>query len=192
MLSFRDGKTLNTKLVRKFMTRRQLIKSRSGKKGKQHIRAADDASPTSLTMKELEILLIFLDGHVENGLKVKPSGIQGAGLGLFATRNFRKDELLCVYRGREVSFTQLLNMDMKDKDYVMGGFGMNCHIDAAKHPEVLARYINDKYQVSGASNVHFVKLKRYKVALVVALRDIECNEELYASYGSGYWKSRKK
>ena len=76
---------------------------------------------------------------------------------------------------------------------VMGGFGLNAHVDAGPHPGVLARYVND---VEGAYNVRFVKLGAAKTverpprALVVALRDVAAGEELYARYGSGYWAAR--
>ena len=42
------------------------------------------------------------------------------------------------------------------------------------------------------ANSHFVKLKKPKQALVVALRDIAPGEEILAEYGEGYWKLRDK
>ena len=65
-------------------------------------------------------------------------------------------------------------------------------IDAGPHPEVLARYINDDLSEAPRYNVKFVKLKAQQCALVVALRDIEPGEELFAFYGQGYWKARRR
>ena len=80
-------------------------------------------------------------------------------------------------------------MRLKDKTYLMGGFGINCHIDAKDHPEVLGRYINDARDPD-LQNSKFVKLKSAKKALVVALREIQPGEEIFASYGSVYWRFR--
>ena len=145
-----------------------------------------------LPLVDLETLLVFLDGKVPgNGLVVRPSIIPNAGRGLFAGRRFEEGELLCVYRGKRISLPALLKMTLKARDYVMGGFGLNCHLDAADRPDVLARYINDDFSRPGSSNVRFVKLKRHELAaLVIATRDICAGEEIYASYGEGYWRAR--
>ena len=73
----------------------------------------------------------------------------------------------------------------------MGGFGLFWRVDAGPHPEVMARYINDHYEQIEKNNAKFIKLKKYKIALVVAKRDLVANEEIFASYGDGYWRSRK-
>merc|ERR1719421_643221 len=70
----------------------------------------------------------------------------------------------------------------------MGGFGLYS-VDAAQHPEVLARYINDNFEAA-RRNAKFVKLKPKRRALVVATRDIAAGEEIYAFYGEGYWRAR--
>eukprot|EP00918_Siedleckia_nematoides_P022089 GHVU01047547.1.p1 GENE.GHVU01047547.1~~GHVU01047547.1.p1 ORF type:complete len:136 (+),score=6.12 GHVU01047547.1:146-553(+) len=64
----------------------------------------------------------------KQGLQVKLSTITGAGYGLFATRSFEKDEILCEYVGVVRSLREMFHL--KDKTYVMGGFGINAHIDA--------------------------------------------------------------
>ncbi|CEM26558.1 unnamed protein product [Vitrella brassicaformis CCMP3155] len=106
-------------------------------------------------------------------------------MGLFACKAFRRGEVLCEYSGTVLTLRQLLQQ--RDRTYVMGGFGLNAHIDAGPHPEVLARYINDNFDKSKI-NVRFNKLKTLKRAEVIALRAIEPGEELYASYGQVYWR----
>ena len=118
---------------------------------------------------------------------VKESTIPGAGQGLFATAAINKGDILCEYTGTELTLLQTIRL--KDKTYLMGGFGLNCHIDAKDHPDVLARYINDARDPL-LQNTKFVKLKSEKKALVVALRDISAGEEIFASYGSVYWRFR--
>ena len=137
---------------------------------------------------------VFLRGHVDGGgLEVRASTVPGAGRGLFAARHFARGSLLCVYRGTTVSLVEAIRRKEAGEhgDYVMGGFGANVRIDAGGHPEVLARYINDDLSELPRHNVKFVKLKAHKCALVLALRDIEAGEELFAFYGEGYWKARR-
>ena len=51
------------------------------------------------------------------------------------------------------------------------------------------RYINDHADCSKI-NAEFVKDKKNRRANVTALRSIEPGEEIYASYGEGYWRLR--
>ena len=138
---------------------------------------------------QLESLLTYLNGQPLNpsSLEVRASQIEEAGNGLFAGRTFTAGELICVYSGREMGLREA--MRCTDTTYVMGGFGINVHIDAKDMPHVLARYINDNFDKS-CVNCKFVKLKREKKALVVATKAIFRGEELYASYGDGYWRNK--
>ncbi|KYK63126.1 SET domain protein [Toxoplasma gondii TgCatPRC2] len=54
---------------------------------------------------------------------------------------------------------------------------------------VLARYINDNAKKEKL-NARFVKDKERRRVFVQALRDLEAGEEIYASYGEGYWRNR--
>ena len=120
-------------------------------------------------------------------LEVKDSLIKNAGLGLFTNSFIPKNTVFCEYSGTELTLLQ--TMRLKDKTYLMGGFGLNCHIDAKDHPNVLARYINDAREES-EQNARFVKIKKLKKAQVLSIRDIQPGEEIYASYGSIYWRHR--
>eukprot|EP00466_Bigelowiella_natans_P010187 jgi/Bigna1/91178/estExt_fgenesh1_pg.C_910080 len=121
-------------------------------------------------------------------LKVAPSLIPGAGKGLFAIAPFRKGSEICRYTGTVLSLADLLLKRVTNTDYVMG-LSLRVHIDAQGHPEVLARYINDIADTK-KRNATFVKIPKEKMAKVVALRDIRPGEEIYASYGEGYWRKR--
>lgn len=102
-------------------------------------------------------------------VEVKQSCIPNAGNGLFAKRSFHEGELVCEYTGKVKSFMEA--MRTKDKSYMMGGFGLNLHLDAADCPDSMGRYINDPRN-EAFINVRFVKLKSEQKALIVALRDI--------------------
>ena len=55
------------------------------------------------------------------GLACRESTICGAGMGLFATRNYQKDDWVCVYFGRKVGFNERMkNSTTADKDYRLG------------------------------------------------------------------------
>ena len=103
-------------------------------------------------------------------VEVKPSNIPGAGNGLFAIRDFTKGEVVCEYTGKVRNLLQMLNT--KDKTYMMGGFGLNVHIDAMDCPESMGRYINDPLN-DALVNTFFNKLKDERKALVIATRDIQ-------------------
>ena len=60
-------------------------------------------------------------------------------------------------------------------------------IDAGPHPDVLARYINDNAD-KARLNVRFDKDPEHRLARVIALRPLAAGEELFVSYGAGYWK----
>ena len=62
------------------------------------------------------------------GVEVRRSRIPNSGDGLFAARDFAAGELLGEYRGRVLSLLQATRL--QDRDYLMGGFGINAHVDA--------------------------------------------------------------
>jgi hypothetical protein len=140
----------------------------------------------STPVKALATLLTYIKGDM-GGLEVKESLLEGAGRGLFSMRKFFPGDLICVYSGELVPLVRVMRGEVLT-DYLMGGFGLYS-IDAANHPAVKARYINDNFEL-GSHNVKFVKLKLQRRALVIALREIEPGDELYAFYGEGYWRKR--
>ena len=115
---------------------------------------------------------------------VKPSTIPNAGNGLFAARDFAPGDTVCEYTGKVLTLVQALKA--ADSTYMMGGFGLNVHLDARECPESMGRYINDPRNPH-RYNVEFKKIKEARKALVVASRTIRKGEEIFASYGSSYW-----
>ncbi|KAJ1623932.1 hypothetical protein T492DRAFT_1051641 [Pavlovales sp. CCMP2436] len=125
------------------------------------------------------------------GLDVRPSLVVGAGEGLFALRGFLEGELVCEYVGRVLSLAEVMRMSVPDRDYVMGGFGLNVHVDGRHNHNMLARYINDNGDPA-LINAEFVKLRAERKALVRALRPLRAGEEIFCAYGEGYWRARQK
>lgn len=117
------------------------------------------------------------------GLEPRPSRIEGAGLGLFATRAFAPGETLCEYRGVKLRTVQA--MRLSDKSYLMR-LGPQCYVDSKPTKHVLARYINDARDRK-LTNVVFEKQPEHERALVVAIRDIAPGDEVFVDYGKWYW-----
>jgi SET domain-containing protein len=122
-------------------------------------------------------------------LEIKESLIPGAGLGLFAKSHIAKGSVFCEYYGRELTLLQTIKL--KDKTYLMGGFGLNCHIDAKDELGCFGRYINDAMDPA-KQNARFVKIKHLKKANVIAIKDVQAGDEIYASYGNVYWRGKER
>ncbi|TMW69558.1 hypothetical protein Poli38472_001714 [Pythium oligandrum] len=120
---------------------------------------------------------------VQDGVEMRPSLIPGAGMGLFATRAHKRGDVVCEYVG--TIFPNKVAWKRTDKAYLMK-LGEGKYVDALEHPEVLARYINDCRR-RAEYNVVFDKRPSEDRALVIALRDIGVDEELYVDYGRFYW-----
>eukprot|EP00752_Nemacystus_decipiens_P009619 g8595.t1 len=120
-------------------------------------------------------------------LEVKQSSIPGAGQGLFARGRFAVGAMVCEYTGSQLRTLEAIRAP--DKSYLMR-LGPQVYVDAKDHPEVMGRYIND-CRNSSLYNVTFRKLPLEKKALVVALKDIEKGQEIFADYGRWYWLSLK-
>ena len=69
-------------------------------------------------------------------LRVQPSLIPGAGLGLFTAKDVLAGTVLtgCSYGGDVLTFTQARALPPDAKDYVMA-LHFNVHVDAANHPD---------------------------------------------------------
>ena len=117
------------------------------------------------------------------GLVVRKSRVPGAGLGLYATKSFSKGTIVCCYTGKEYRTKEAIRLE--DKSYLMR-LGPQTYVDAKDDQTIAARYIND-CRNKRLYNVVFNKLETEKRADVIALRDIEEDEELFVDYGKWYW-----
>jgi len=122
-----------------------------------------------------------------HGVEARRSRLPRGGDGLFAARAFGVGEVLGEYHGRVLSLYQATQLE--NRDYLMGGFGINAHVDARFALGAAARYVNDHFDPT-ARNARFVKDKAEKRATLVATRTIRRGEEIYASYGESYWSAR--
>ena len=129
-------------------------------------------------------------GNYENDLRPRPSSIPGAGLGLFyepispnAECSISKGSLLCYYYGHLHDFhsAKLLT----DRRYLML-VREGIMVDPGPLPHIKARYINDPLNADFV-NCKFVPESDNYCSAVIATRSIEPREEIFVSYGDGYW-----
>uniref|UniRef100_A0A7S0DXQ9 SET domain-containing protein n=1 Tax=Hanusia phi TaxID=3032 RepID=A0A7S0DXQ9_9CRYP len=132
---------------------------------------------------------LMTSGLSSDGLLVSKSLLPGAGLGLFAARDFVEGETICRYQSPHGTMTTREAVQLEDKSFLMR-LGPQTYVDLKHVPEVKARYINDCRQVD-RHNVRFLKRPDEGYADVVAMRDIQCGEELYVDYGRFYWFGSK-
>lgn len=135
---------------------------------------------------------------------IRPSTLRAAGLGLFATRDHAKDDVVAIYTGREVAAS-----DTTDSAYRLG-LSRDIVIDASDplHTE-RGRFANHRESPNAALHT-LTKRQRHQFNLrerlvvccwfdhlspaadarlgVVALRAIKAGREVFVDYGPGYFK----
>jgi hypothetical protein len=123
----------------------------------------------------------------DEDLVPRESGIPEAGLGLFCEPSRKPidpipaGETLCYYTGHLHNYHSAKSL--QDRSYLMVVEG-DTLVDPGPLPHIKARFINDPL------NETFVNCKfvpGHFRAAVVATRTIAPGEELFVSYGDGYW-----
>ena len=139
------------------------------------------------TLRRIRIAAAVKRCWPELGVEVRTSTIPNSGDGLFASIDFQAGATLGQYRGRVLSLLQAHQLE--DRDYLMGGFGLNAHVDARFALNAPGRYVNDNNDESQL-NARFEKDRDLRVATLIATRAIRRGEEIFASYGESYWRAR--
>lgn len=152
-------------------------------------------------MNELMFAWYLLHPHAEkelaldNLLLVKDSLIPNAGKGLFfcplsdhPQQTIEAGTAICYYTGHHHNYRSAQHLS--DRSYLMCING-NSLVDAGPCPSVKARYINDPLNEKFV-NCKFVPDPKHVRCIIVATRRIDAGEELFASYGDGYWAQQLK
>ena len=122
---------------------------------------------------------------LEKNLRVKRSGLPGAGKGLFTKVFIPKNTRIVEYKGR---ISKWRDADHKDNGNIYF-VNRNHVIDARPYRKALARYANDARglaRVKGiTNNSEYVEdgLKVY----IKSTRDIPAGSEIFVEYGKEYW-----
>ena len=124
------------------------------------------------------------------------SGVAKAGWGLFAARRFNNKEYVALYAGKDLGpageprtlerQAKLQQQGMADHVMEIGG-----RIIDGKQSETGAQYMNSAKGVAGQNeNVTFSSTTG--AMKVIATKGIEVGEEMFQSYGGGYWNQRAR
>ena len=131
---------------------------------------------------------------IGNGLSVRPSLIEGAGRGLFATTAFRKNEIITWYDGERIDRKEAIRRKSMGKGTHLASASNYVVLDGLRTPAEMGRgaasFVNDARNSIFQNNA---KLEKYcpsifEHVVIRAKRDIAKGEEIFASYGNAYWQ----
>ena len=97
-----------------------------------------------------------------------------------------------MMKGRRVTAKE--QTEMRPSNYYLK-INAKLYIDAAPVTSCYARYANDNKDVPNGNNSKFEKFAHHTDSTldkcyIVALKDIKVDEEIFVSYGEGYWNER--
>ena len=126
-------------------------------------------------------------------VEVKPSKIKQAGLGLFATKKFKVNEIICSYEG-ELILSEIAESENYHSDYLFR-INNDWTIDGEDFNSSFGRFINDPIFIKKTNciiranyKLNSDKKRIYDLsASVIATKIIKENEKIYVSYGNTYW-----
>ena len=123
----------------------------------------------------------------QHGLRVKPSQIQNAGFGLYATKRLAKNARVAPYTGEQRTRDQITQEYGTDTgQYVLCRSDAEC-FDASKTNSSLARFANDAHGTTFKNNAKFTPGAQSGTPLLRTTKAIPAGREIYVSYGREYW-----
>ena len=126
----------------------------------------------------------------EQHLRIKPSNIPGAGMGLYTTVARRAHRMVAPYSGEYVTKPR----DNYGGDYVVS---LNSppdappykYVDARKTTDGAGRFSNNaRRRDHRTNNSHLTPHPNSREAKVVASRNIPAGTEILTRYGNDYWR----
>ncbi len=153
----------------------------------------------------------YLNPNSEPIIYCKESLINGAGMGIFAKQNIKKNTPIIIYYGDLISTNDLMNLYLSNESKYKNEISPYLRKTGIDNMQVNGKnsenqgninlkgyLVNDSNSISSInnkniknyidndkSNVVIVETKDYPI--YYASRDISKDEELYASYGLAYW-----
>jgi len=134
------------------------------------------------------VLTYKIDAKEEDYLFIKSSRIKGAGNGLFTAISIYKDEVICVFKGEQLTHEESIKRMLAGEDryfinMVEGGIMDSMHVNC------FAKYANDVVGSQFKTNSK-ISLDENDQVCLVATRNIKKGEEIFCSYGKRYWKGK--
>ena len=120
----------------------------------------------------------------QDNLRVKPSNVKAAGLGLYSGKKAIRKGTSIKYSGEQLTRAQIdRRYGDKTAQYTLCRSAKSC-LDARRTDEPgMARWINDSRGTSHRNNTRLTG-----GFTATATRKIPPNTEIFASYGREYWK----
>jgi hypothetical protein len=148
-----------------------------------------DLSDIELDLSDEELDVSYYNDGPFN-LYITKSGLQEAGLGVYTEDFIPDNTIIGEYTGEIVESYNIETNDyyyeLVEPDETNGVTGIG--IDSSKLPRCYMAMINDaQFSKKYSNNTVFEGDVENKKVYVVSLRDIEPGEELFVSYGEGYW-----
>jgi uncharacterized protein len=132
----------------------------------------------------------WIHGSKIKGLRVKPSQIKQAGLGLYTTRHFKKGQRLDKYKGEVMGSSSFDRRYPKNKLAQYGlTIGKHKFVDGRSTQSSWARYANDARGSRFRNNANLTAGNRKTWGGLVAKNNIPPNREVFTSYGKSYWRA---
>lgn len=117
------------------------------------------------------------------------SQIPNSGDGLFTVIKIYKDETIAIFKGEILTDLEAKTRAEAGNDAYFINLIDGTILDS-KNVECFAKYANDAegFSASNYKNNTRITLDLNDHVCIQALRNIQANEELFCSYGKGYWK----
>ncbi len=132
---------------------------------------------------------------MKDGLRIKQSNIANGGLGLFATKDFKKNDIVAPYSGPIISEAKA-DQEKSSNKYLLQ-ITKNKVIDASSPVKSGAgRYANQckaenkRKEECKCNNAKLVKSRDYSKAQLKANKTIKNGQEIFTNYGRDYWKNK--
>jgi uncharacterized protein len=129
-------------------------------------------------------------------LSIKTSQLPSAGMGLWAEKDFKRGEIIVKYDGEKITWKECERRNLAQEGY--GCYYLfiskNKCIDAQHTTWAQGRYANDAaglVRKAGKRNNSKYEIIKGE-AFIKATRNIKAGEEIFVSYGKGYWNTIRK
>ena len=118
----------------------------------------------------------------DSGLRIRPSGVPGAGLGLFAAAEFKRGDVIAPYEGEKLTRRRVdERYGDETAQYVLCRDAAHC-VDASASNASAARFANDARGSDKRNNA------RYRGFNIAATRTVRPGDEILVPYGREYWR----
>jgi SET domain-containing protein len=131
----------------------------------------------------------MIDAPESDYLYKRQSQIPDSGIGLFTAIDIYKHETIAIFKGEILTALQAKNRAKEGNDKYFINLPVGNIMDSM-HVRCFAKYANDARGLphSTFKNNARITLDDNDDVCLIAIRNIQANEELFCSYGKRYWK----